>query len=97
MNIKFVSYTGSYPNLCSGTLVLNINGEDMTFGYTGQYSKFWQSGGHVDVDSETVECGLWELVSEPELYLPKFLAPHADELIRVFNENVECGCCGGCL
>lgn len=97
MNIKFVSYTGSYPNLCSGTLVLNINGEDMTFGYTGQYSKFWQSGGYVDVDSETVECGPWELVYDPELCLPKFLVPYADELIRVFNEHVDCGCCGGCL
>ena len=39
--VKFISYTGEYPNLCSGVLTLEID--------------------------------------------------------EVFNENVEWGCCGGCI
>ena len=35
-NVKFVSYTGEYPNLCSGTLTLEIKGKKYRF---GDYSK----------------------------------------------------------
>lgn len=31
-HVKFVNYTGAYPNLCSGVLTLNIDGEDYFFG-----------------------------------------------------------------
>ena len=27
-HVKFVSYDGKWPNLCTGTLVLNIDGKD---------------------------------------------------------------------
>ena len=33
--IKFVSYDGKYPNLCSGVLTLNIEGKDVKFGHHG--------------------------------------------------------------
>ena len=29
--LKFISYDGEYPNLCSGTLILNLNGKDVVF------------------------------------------------------------------
>ena len=29
--VEFVSYNGSFPNLCSGTLVLRIDGVERTF------------------------------------------------------------------
>lgn len=29
--VEFVSYDGDFPNLCSGTLVLRIDGEKVTF------------------------------------------------------------------
>lgn len=32
-HVTFVSYSGRYPNLCRGTLVLNIDGELITFDY----------------------------------------------------------------
>lgn len=33
-HVKFVSYDGKWPNLCTGTLVLNIDGTDYSFGFT---------------------------------------------------------------
>lgn len=29
--VEFISYNGDFPNLCSGTLVLRIDGEEVTF------------------------------------------------------------------
>lgn len=31
-NVKFVSYTGDFPNLCSGVLTLEIDGNPVSFG-----------------------------------------------------------------
>lgn len=31
-HIKFISYTGKYPNLCSGVLTLEIDGRIIKFG-----------------------------------------------------------------
>ena len=36
--IKFISYTGKYPNLCSGVLTVEINGKEYKFGHdVGDY------------------------------------------------------------
>ena len=32
-HVKFISYTGEYPNLCKGVLTLEIDGVEYTFGY----------------------------------------------------------------
>lgn len=51
-HVKFVSYTGNYPNLCRGDLTLKIDGEIVTFGYgfdsddKPKYDIFWSSGGY---------------------------------------------------
>ena len=31
--MKFISYTGEYPNLCSGVLTLEIDGKEYKFGH----------------------------------------------------------------
>lgn len=101
--VKFVSYSGKYPNLCSGILVLEIDGEQVTFGdynwktKTGNY-RFWSSGG---------SCGFYDNYSESYVdndewvidknNIPEQYRQYAEEIDRVFNENVEYGCCGGCL
>jgi hypothetical protein len=93
--IMFVSYTGAYPNLCSGVLTLEVDGRKAVF---GGYSLI--SGGSVWFDndwSEHVDRGGWRVRDEcwpPIDVLPESLR---DEAIRVINDNIDYGCCGGCV
>ena len=113
IDIKFVSYSGEYPTLCHGVLILNVNGKDMRFGYEpleypdkpenkDNYPIFWASGGSVAFDedmNESVWSGDWEWsVSNSELNeLPKEIVENKDLVMKIFNENVQQGCCGGCV
>jgi hypothetical protein len=100
--IKFIEYTGKYPNLCSGTLTLDIDGEVVTFGYECgkvNYPQFWHSGGSCgflgrDYDETYCNNGEWEL---DKTVLPDKYKNIGKELIQVFNSNVRWGCCGGCI
>lgn len=101
-HVKFVSYTGKYPNLCSGDLTLEIDGKNVTFGNmydirlnkrTGIYPSFWHSGGYISGDYEA-HTGEWQIdVSE----IPEEYRKYANEIDELFNDNVPCGCCGGCI
>lgn len=103
-HVKFVSYDGKWPKLCTGTLVLNINGTDYSFGFTTvpgmskcDFPMFWHSGGRVSFDNDwsaNVTSGRWQIDS---LDLPKQFREYADEIDEVFNNNVPYGCCGGCV
>lgn len=98
-NVKFISYTGRWPNLCSGILTLEINGKTYKFGYSQKYPKFWYSGGSCGFKDRVnwesyINYGDWEIDVDD---LPEELRKYASEIDRVFNENVEPGCCGGCL
>lgn len=96
-HVKFISYSGQYPNLCNGTLTLEIDGIQYKFcscGYDNKTSfpRFWSSGGSVSPDCLTT-------VAEWEVYytaIPEQFKKYALIIDRVFNENVEYGCCGGC-
>lgn len=85
--IEFVSYTGKYPNLCRGTLVLRIDGEFVCLNHC------LVSGGCVGFNglTEIVEQGKWS-VNVPEEY-----KKYEEEITTVVNENIEYGCCGGCI
>ena len=106
MNIEFISYTGSYPNLCCGVLTLRIDGKDVQFGQswnnekkcytTENYACFWETGGCIYNTSEWdyVACkGEWKYNG----HLPEEYAPYVDQIMKVFNRNVRHGCCGGCI
>lgn len=87
--VEFVSYNGSYPNLCSGNLVLRINDKEVKFPDFCMHS-----GGTVWFDeswNEHVEYGDWH-VDVPEEY-----AHLAYEIEKCVNDNVPFGCCGGCI
>ena len=94
MSIQFVSYDGSFPNLCSGILELQIEGRVVTFGNRNNcdYQAFWFSSGGCD-NYEPFE-GDWCVV---EKMLPDFLKPYSDVLAEILNENIPKGCCGGCI
>lgn len=112
MNIEFVSYTGEFPNLCRGTLTLRIDGKEVIFGNNyrwnettckyetidGIYDSFWCTGGDCGFTNgyadSYVDQAPWEINSDK---LPKKYRECADEIAEVFNNNVNWGCCGGCL
>ena len=68
-HVKFISYTGKYPNLCSGILTLEIDGRTIRFGSryvdsTVDYPKFWESGGSCSFDNNwnsNVTDGEWQI------------------------------------
>lgn len=87
--VKFVSYDGAYPNLCSGKLIVEINGEIVDLGHC------LCSGGRVWFDSEWdehVDDGPWTVYNIPKKY-----KKYEQEIEDVVNENVPWGCCGGCI
>lgn len=89
--LKFISYDGSYPNLCSGTLVISLDDIE----YSMEYCMC--SGGSVWFDDnwdEHVEEGKWTIRYES---LPEPLRPFVSEIENLVNENVRWGCCGGCV
>jgi hypothetical protein len=103
--VEFVSYTGTYPNLCSGVLTVKIDGKEVVFGvdYLQDWRKrieepdynmrFWYSGGGLTQDYCAYQCP-WR-INEDDLK-PEYKS-YAQELIDCFNENVPYGCCGGCI
>lgn len=88
-SVEFVSYDGQWPNLCSGELVVRIDGEIHKFNYC------LHSGGSVWFDDDWdahVEDGPWEFEG------PEGMGREIELAIQeVVNENVPWGCCGGCV
>lgn len=88
--VEFVSYDGEYPCLCMGTLTIKVDGKIYRF------KNAMHSGGLICKDDDWnmwAEEGDWEvnLKNYPEL------EPYKEEITRLVNENVEHGCCGGCI
>lgn len=99
-HVEFVSYTGDYPHLCGGTLTLKIDGEEYKFGNSlnepTNHPKFWKTGGSCGFSGHNSYVGHDEWIINPEM-LPEEIRCYADKIAEIFNENVEHGCCGGCL
>lgn len=89
--VKFIEYTGRWPNLCRGTLTLQIDDEVVRFG-EGYNPRFWGSGGNCYGFNITREP--WIIVRDD---IPEKYRKYYYEIVHVFNENVEWGCCGGCI
>ena len=113
MNIEFISYNGSYPNLCGGKLVVKIDDKEVSFGQTtkfwswekeedlADYPRFWCSGGSAsfdeDGDVEVIGYCDWEMSAPIEKDYPPEIWKILPYILEVMNENVIGGCCGGCI
>lgn len=85
--IEFVGYDGKYPCLCMGSLTIKVEGE------IHHLRGILRSGGGISNDYSEIEEGPWEvdLSDYPEL------EPYKKEITDVVNENIDYGCCGGCI
>ena len=90
--VEFVSYDGKWPCLCYGTLIIKVNGKTYSFRNAMISGGCIIGGPSTDWDMWSEE-GPWEINLEehPEL------EPYKEEIIQVVNDNVEYGCCGGCI
>ena len=91
MTLTCVSYDGGYPNLCSGALVLAIDGKDVAFP-----SYCLVSSGSVSFDgdwNEIVTEGDWGIKEWPKDF-PEELKAEANKIV---NDKIPHGCCGGCV
>ena len=93
MNIV-VKYDGEYPNLCSGNLIVIINGKEWKFPDYCLSSGGSVTGGPPDWDFE-IETGPWSIMDWPERF------PDDEYLklnvIEAVNSSISWGCCGGCI
>lgn len=89
MRVTFVSFTGKFPNLCAGILVLDVDGVKHAFNGLS-------SGGGCSRrrrgEDFVITKGEWSVHVWPEEF-PKELR---EEALEVINKNVRFGCCGGC-
>lgn len=92
--IEFVSYDGAYPNICSGKLKLRMDGKlyELKYCLTSGGSVIRNDDGDFDVKPGPWSVDLWH---DEEKY-PELL-PHVNEIEDLVNENVDWGCCGGCI
>lgn len=128
--IEFVSYDGKFPTLCSGLLVVRIDGRMYAFcpySDRSMYRSFWsrynrteileddsitkvfgfyiESGGYIDWgyngESPKIVEGKWTIDDEimklenGERFI--LSGEQKAELEKVINQNIEFGCCGGCV
>jgi hypothetical protein len=88
--LTFVSYDGNYPNKCSGTLVLALDGVEVVFPkYSLSSAGCISFGGY---RNEEVREGRWTIPEFPEGF-PDNLKSQAVDLV---NSYIGGDCCGGC-
>ena len=90
MDIK-VEYDGRCPNLCGGNLKVTVDGRPWTFP-----QHCLDSGGSVGYDENreaVITTGQWCVREWPKDY-PEELKYAT---LTAINEQIELGCCGGCL
>lgn len=86
-----IMYDGGFPNLCSGNLLVTVNGVRWNFpryclssGGNVWFTKHWE---------ERISSGPWDVNEWPDDF-PENLKW---EVLECINEEIPWGCCGGCV
>jgi hypothetical protein len=90
LNVEFISYSGKYPNLCSGELILKINDKEYKW---EKPTGFISSGGGLNPNYEGVYSGEWRVDYSQ---IPDEIKIYAEAIDDCVNHNITYGCCGGC-
>ena len=83
-NIVFISYSGVYPHLCIGLLIIKVNNK------VYELEDALCSGGRCYFNNNgdgIIEKDDWLLKNRK----------YKEDIEYVINDNIEKGCCGGCL
>ena len=90
--VEFVSYDGKWACLCYGTLIIKVNGKTYSF------RDAMISGGRI-MGGPSTGWEMWSEQGPQEINLEEHpeLEPYKEEITQVVNDNVEYGCCGGCI
>lgn len=92
IDIEFMEYTGKRGSLCEGDLIIKVNGKKYFFETPLVCSKELNT----EV-SNIIECSWsWRDVNLLEIFYPE-LQGYFMEILKVVNDNVPHGHCGGCL
>lgn len=83
-----IKYDGKWPNLCRGHLIVVIDGKDWDF---GEY--VLKSGGTTNWKTGERTKGPWTVKNWPDNF-PEGLK---EAVVSKINDEIEWGCCGGCL
>ncbi len=86
-----IKYDGKWPNLCSGNLIIVIDGRVWPF---PDYCL--SSGGEVFRDNNDdfkVTEGKWSISDWPDSFPDELKEP----VVEAINEEISWGCCGGCV
>lgn len=87
-SIEVIDYTGKYPSLCMGKLIVVVNGQ------RHEWQGCLRSGGVCAVNfdgDEIVRQGDWQV------RLPYGFEEYQPQVQEWVNANVPQGCCGGCI
>lgn len=82
--VKFISYDGCYPALCRGTLTIEVNG------IRHELKDCLYNAGSISYTDD------WDEV-EWSVSVPDELKEFKQSITDAVNDNVEHGCCGGCI
>ena len=99
--IKFISYEASEYAVCLGKLTVEVDGVVLSFGSDLEcFPRFWISGGGLLSDYSGSYTAPYELKHGWErdyTQYPKWIKDSIPEILEVMNDNIEWGCCGGCI
>ena len=87
-HVEFVSYTGKYPNLCTGDLTLKIDGVVEYFRYDRR--AFWRIDNYMPNNPHNSR---WTVNLRE---LPVKYQKYRNEIEEVMNNEMPRPCCGGC-